>query len=64
MSALALGAGAVLVGRPAAWAVATGGAGAVEGLLRALDDDLRHVMALAGAATVADLEPSLIHARA
>jgi 4-hydroxymandelate oxidase len=60
MTALALGAGAVLVGRPALWALASGGAIAVQQLLAALDDDLRHAMALAGAATIADLDPSLL----
>jgi 4-hydroxymandelate oxidase len=60
LSALALGASGVLVGRPVLWALATGGAAAVEGLLRALDDDLRHIMALAGARCVAELEPSLV----
>jgi 4-hydroxymandelate oxidase len=60
MTALALGAGAVLVGRPTLWALGAGGATAVEQLLAALDDDLRHAMSLAGAVTLADLDPSLL----
>jgi 4-hydroxymandelate oxidase len=60
MSALALGAKAVLIGRPCLWALAAGGAPAVEAVLRALDEDLRHAMALAGASTLADLDSSLV----
>jgi len=62
MSALALGAEGVMIGRPTLWALATGGAPAVELVLRHLDDDLRHAMALAGATTLTDLDPSLIAA--
>ncbi|MGY1740254.1 MULTISPECIES: alpha-hydroxy acid oxidase [unclassified Blastococcus] len=58
--ALALGADAVLVGRPVLWALASGGAAAVEEALQALTDDLRHVMSVAGAARVADLDRSMI----
>lgn len=55
LAALALGAGAVFVGRPVFWALATGGAPGVENLLAGLTADLSHVMALAGASTVAAL---------
>ena len=48
--ALALGASAVLLGRPVLWALAAGGASGVSELLDTLADDLAHVMALAGAA--------------
>jgi 4-hydroxymandelate oxidase len=58
--ALALGARAVLVGRPVLWALAAGGAPAVTGLLEALTEDLRHVMAVAGAATPGDLDRSMV----
>lgn len=58
--ALALGASAVLVGRPVLWALAAGGARGVTAVLRALTDDLRHVLAVAGAASVADLDPSMV----
>lgn len=54
--ALALGASAVLVGRPLLWALASGGAAGVTAALTALDADLRHVMALAGAAGIGDLD--------
>ncbi|WP_369132379.1 alpha-hydroxy acid oxidase [Modestobacter sp. I12A-02662] len=58
--ALALGASAVLVGRPLLWALASGGATGVTGALDALGADLRHVLALAGAARLGDLDPSLV----
>jgi 4-hydroxymandelate oxidase len=58
--ALAIGADAVLVGRPVLWALATGGAPAVAAVLEALTDDLRHVLAVAGAARPAELDPSMV----
>ena len=58
--ALALGADAVLVGRPVLWALAAGGAEAVRDGLDVLADDLAHVMAVAGAARPADLDPSMV----
>jgi 4-hydroxymandelate oxidase len=58
--ALALGAKAVLVGRPLLWALAAGGAAAVASALDALADDLRHVMAVAGAASPAALDPTMV----
>ncbi len=58
--ALALGADAVLVGRPALWALAAGGAEAVTALLEELAADLRHVLAVAGAIRPADLDPSMV----
>ena len=60
LTALALGADAVLVGRPVLWALAAGGASGVTELLGALDDDLRHVLAVAGARRPADLDPSMV----
>lgn len=46
--ALALGARAVMVGRPVLWALAAGGDSGVTASLQALTDDLRHCLALAG----------------
>lgn len=57
---LALGADAVLVGRPVVWGLATGGQSGVHEALAALRDDLAHAMALAGAARLADLDGSLV----
>jgi 4-hydroxymandelate oxidase len=54
LAALALGAGAVFLGRPVLWALACGGAEGVRSLLAGLTDDLAHAMALAGVPSVAD----------
>ena len=54
LAALALGAGAVFLGRPVLWALACGGAEGVRSLLDGLTGDLAHAMALAGVASVAD----------
>ncbi|KUL22428.1 alpha-hydroxy acid oxidase [Actinoplanes awajinensis] len=58
--ALALGATAVLVGRPVITALGGGGAAGVRDHLRTLTADLDHVMALAGARRPADLTPDLV----
>jgi 4-hydroxymandelate oxidase len=55
LAAIALGAGAVLIGRPVLWALACGGADGVAGLLSGLTAGLRHAMALAGAASLAQI---------
>jgi 4-hydroxymandelate oxidase len=55
LAALALGAGAVFVGRPALWALACGGADGVQELLDGLRADLARQMALAGAASVSSV---------
>jgi 4-hydroxymandelate oxidase len=53
--ALALGAAAVLVGRPVLWGLAVGGADGVRHVLTLLTEDLAHTMALAGRPTLADI---------
>jgi 4-hydroxymandelate oxidase len=60
LKALALGARAVLVGRPSLWALATGGSEGVAGLLRWYESELRRAMALCGAATVEAIDRSLV----
>jgi 4-hydroxymandelate oxidase len=55
LMALALGAGAVFVGRPVLWALAGGGADGVRSFLAGLTGDLAHAMALAGAPSVAEI---------
>ena len=55
LAALALGARAVLLGRPVLWALACGGADGVAELLTDLTGSLAHAMALAGAPTLADV---------
>jgi 4-hydroxymandelate oxidase len=59
LCALALGARAVLLGRPVMWGLAADGAAGVEACLRAVTDDLRVHMALAGAARLADVTRDL-----
>jgi 4-hydroxymandelate oxidase len=60
VKALALGARATLVGRPSLWALATGGADGVAGLLRWYESELRRTMALCGAGTVDALDRDLV----
>jgi len=59
--ALCLGATAVLVGRPAIWGLAVGGAAGVTQVLEILRTELEMSMALLGAPTLADLEPGLLN---
>ena len=61
--ALALGADAVLVGRPYAWALATGGEGGVRALLEVLTDDLTRTLALVGAPDPRAVGPDRVHRR-
>jgi 4-hydroxymandelate oxidase len=58
--ALALGARAVLLGRPVLWGLATEGAAGVQRVLTELQEDTAHVMALAGATSVAEITPDLV----
>jgi 4-hydroxymandelate oxidase len=58
--ALALGAAAVLVGRPTAWGLAVGGQAGVEAVLTFLRDGFVSAMANAGCRTVGDIARDLI----
>ncbi|HUR74054.1 MAG TPA: alpha-hydroxy acid oxidase [Sporichthya sp.] len=60
LKAIAMGARAVLVGRPMVWSLATGGAAGVEAMLKELQLELANAMALCGAASVGDLTPDLL----
>jgi 4-hydroxymandelate oxidase len=60
LCALALGADAVLLGKPIMWALAAGGAAGVSACLRALADDLAFVMGLAGVRSLAEIDRSLV----
>jgi 4-hydroxymandelate oxidase len=60
VKALALGADAVLVGRPVIWGLATGGAAGVRVVLDHLREETRRAMALCGAATIAELGEDLV----
>ncbi|HEY5879956.1 MAG TPA: alpha-hydroxy acid oxidase [Nakamurella sp.] len=61
LTALALGAHGVLIGRPVLWALAAGGRPAVTEALTAMNDDLRHVMALAGVTELGEIDRNLLH---
>jgi isopentenyl diphosphate isomerase/L-lactate dehydrogenase-like FMN-dependent dehydrogenase len=55
VKALALGADAVLIGRPAAWGLAAGGEDGVLDVLRIIRDEVENAMTLCGCRTVADI---------
>lgn len=58
--ALALGAKAVLIGRPCAWALAADGENGVRRVLELLRDELVSAMQASGCATVSDIKRSLL----
>jgi 4-hydroxymandelate oxidase len=60
LRALALGARAVLLGRPILWGLATDGAAGVQRVLTELQEDTAHAMALAGACCVAEVTEDLV----
>ena len=62
LKAMALGASAVLVGRPAIWGLANAGAAGVAHVLRLLRDELEIAMALTGCATLVDASQVLLNA--
>ncbi|MGW7684608.1 alpha-hydroxy acid oxidase [Kribbella sp. NPDC054772] len=63
LAALALGARAVFVGRPALWALTVDSSGGVTRLLTDLGDELDHALRLVGSPTLSSLTPDLITAR-
>ena len=60
MKALALGAKAVLIGRPQAWGLAAGGEAGVKRVLDILRDELTNAMTASGCAAVDDVSSSLL----
>jgi 4-hydroxymandelate oxidase len=60
LRALALGARAVLIGRPILWGLTLGGEDGVRAVLQRIRDEIDLSMALAGCATLADVTPDLI----
>jgi 4-hydroxymandelate oxidase len=58
--ALALGARAVLIGRPYAWALGADGEAGVSKVLSLLRDELLNAMVASGCAKVSDIQPSLL----
>jgi len=60
MKALALGAEAVMVGRPVAWGLAAEGQEGVAGVLQIFRDELLNAMALCGCRTVDEITSALV----
>lgn len=60
LRALAIGAKAVLIGRPTLWGLAAGGADGVERVLRILAAELAEAMAITGAARVQDIDSAVL----
>jgi len=60
LRALALGADAVLIGRPYVWGLAAGGEDGVRTVLEAFAQDLERAMALAGCPALADVGPDRV----
>lgn len=60
LKALALGAKAVLVGRPVLWGLAISGEAGVQHILEILRDELDLAMALSGCANLQDIDRSLV----
>lgn len=61
LKAVALGAKAVLVGRPLLWGLAAGGQAGAEKILTILREELELAMMLSGCASVGDIDRSLVH---
>lgn len=60
LKALALGARAVLIGRPALWGLAVDGADGVRQVLEILNTELELAMKLSGCPTLASINPTLV----
>lgn len=60
LKALALGAKAVLIGRPHAWGLAASGEAGVKRVLDLLKEELQNAMVTSGCATVAEIDKSLL----
>ncbi|MDQ6662650.1 MAG: alpha-hydroxy-acid oxidizing protein, partial [Chloroflexota bacterium] len=63
LKALALGARAVLVGRPVLWGLAANGRAGVEHVLTLLREELELSMILTGRPTIASIDRSLVDMR-
>ena len=60
LTAIALGASAVLVGRPTIWGLAADGEAGVAGVLAILHEEFRNAMALTGCRSVEEIGPALV----
>ncbi len=63
LKALALGAKAVMIGRPYVWGLALNGEAGVKRVLSILQEELEIAMALAGCPTIADIDSSFVQMR-
>lgn len=63
LKALALGAKAILIGRPILWGLAVGVSQGVRHVIELLRDELELAMTLSGCATVQDIDSSLVKRR-
>lgn len=63
LKALALGARAVMIGRPVLWGLAIGGASGVRSVLEILREELSTAMALAGCSSLETIDRSLVERR-
>jgi 4-hydroxymandelate oxidase len=63
LKAIALGADAVLIGRPVIWGLATGGSKGVQQVLEGLTAELMRAMSLCGATNVGEISEDLVAAR-
>lgn len=61
LKALALGADAVLIGRPYVWGLAADGADGVARVVQLIRDEFTAAMAMCGLASLSDITPALIH---
>jgi 4-hydroxymandelate oxidase len=60
LRALALGARAAFIGRPAVWGLALGGQAGVTDVLERITEELRQAMVLAGVGRLAEVTPDLL----
>ena len=60
LKAIALGAAAVMVGRPAAWGLAAEGEAGVAGVLDILRAEVENAMALTGCRTITEIDRDLV----
>jgi 4-hydroxymandelate oxidase len=61
VKALALGASAVLIGRPVVYGLSVAGAFGVAHVLRLLRDELEIAMALTGRTTISQIKPDILY---
>lgn len=64
LKALALGARAVMIGRPVLWGLAVGGSAGVRSVLEIFREELSTAMALAGCSSIETIDRSLVERRA